>query len=188
MLELIEIGFELLILFMGTGGWFFLFGFTWTDPVLADFEGNQDLTEDEMKTMLANGVGFLGDVIGTRIKLLPSDFNAHGAYTVGYSPSTNGATFYPGGTTVMAASVRIPTGYKATHVMVYGSDINNVVNVYECEISDGVTATNKGTGVVATEINITDVDATNTNYLAVWVSGMGAGDYLYCGYVTIDKI
>jgi hypothetical protein len=74
---------------------------------------------------------------------------------------------------------------KATAVMVY-SNQNNNITVYENEIDDQTTATSRGTGNCNTEINITDVNATSTNYLTVCV--VSSSDDIRGGYVTIAPI
>jgi hypothetical protein len=84
------------------------------------------------------------------------------------------------------APIEIPTGFKATAAMVYGSDTANAVSCSEGNINAaGVTA--KGAGVVGTEIDITDVTATDTNFLWVHVELAANDDYIYGGYVTIEK-
>lgn len=88
---------------------------------------------------------------------------------------------------ISSDTLAIPTGFKATAVMVYGSDTGNTITVYANEIADGTTATSLGTGVVGTEIDITDTNSTATNYLSVSVN-TGLADLIYGGYVTIAAI
>lgn len=128
-------------------------------------------------------------VSGTdRIKLLAKDFGLVHNFANLRSVDGTGDQWYMYNAPYEAvAYVQIPDGYKATHVMVYGADANNTVAVYECEIDDGTTATAKGNGNVGTEINITDVTATSTNYLAIHITMAAINDYIYGGYVIIEK-
>jgi hypothetical protein len=152
-----------------------------------DSSGNDMTFTDQTVSAvkLSETTGWLGSV--TRIKVLPSDFQsddnddnlamyADGSYTRASS-----------GTTQAVVNIPIPTGFRATHVRVYGSDATNAVNVYANDIANGTTATGLGSGSVGTEINITDLDSTTTNYLSIYV-GTGNGDRIYGGYVTISKI
>ena len=69
--------------------------------------------------------------------------------------------------------------------MVYG-DGTPAVEVWEFVINakDGVS---KGTGNVGTEIDITDVTSSTTNYLFIQVE-QGSSDEIYGGYVTIAAV
>lgn len=123
--------------------------------------------------------GWHGDV--SRIKIFPNDFltilsNYHEFL------STSGATVEIGSGS-LSAIVPIPMGYKATAVRVYAASSCNVT-VYECNIADN-SATSKGTGNTTAEINITDVGASDTNYLGVHVTTGTVK--IYGGYVTIEK-
>ena len=132
----------------------------------------------------AGVAGWLGSK--TKIKLLGSHFlSSNRLYSVQFN--SNGATWSDGSADPvdLAAQVEIPTGFKATAVMVYGSENNSIV-VYEGEIDDGSTATSKGTGACNTEIDITDVAATATNYLTIWIDGT-TDMVFYGGYVTIEE-
>ncbi len=127
----------------------------------------------------------------TRIKLLPRDF----------VPSDGGRPAMIDDTNIgidklflesfhdlpLYATVAIPTGYKATHVMVHG-DTNNLdaVEVWEFQINSA-TGVSKGTGNVQTEINITDVTSSATNYLLLQVAN-GVGNEIHGGYVTIAAV
>ena len=82
------------------------------------------------------------------------------------------------------ATVAIPTGYKATHVMIYGSG-TGAVEVWEHQINSK-TGVSKGTGNVDTEINITDVTSSTTNYLFIKVAA--GSDEIHGGYVTIATV
>ena len=70
--------------------------------------------------------------------------------------------------------------------MIYGNS-TDAITVYEADISSG-TYTSRGTGNTGTEIDITDVDATNTNYLSIFINVNATSDIIYGGYVTIEKI
>lgn len=137
------------------------------------------------------GIISTGTIVGaaTRIKLLPDKFvvaHNYGNFRTGDNTgdyfTTSSYNDYKA-----TAFIQIPDGYKATAVMIYGADANDTINVYECLITDGTTATNKGSGVVGTEIDITDIPATTTNYMAIYLSS-GAADAIYGGYVSIEGI
>ncbi len=123
----------------------------------------------------------------TRIKLTPADFQPDDADD-NMTMLTSGAyTSASSGTVDPVATIAIPTGYRATHVMVYGSDTGNAVTAYANDIANGTTATSLGTGNIGTELNITDLDSSTTNYLSVYID-VGNGDQIYGGYVTITPI
>jgi hypothetical protein len=139
----------------------------------------------------AGVAGFHGFL--TRIPLLPRDF-VSSSVTVGihdHGPTITGKSF-DAVDKIMFATVKIPSGYKATAVAVYGSATNDAVQVYECFINN-ITATSKGTGTVDAsgtdpapdEIDITDVTASATNYLSIVVENSAQ---LWGGYVTIAEV
>ena len=80
------------------------------------------------------------------------------------------------------ATVAIPTGFTATAVMVYGS-ATDAIEVWEMQINSK-TGVSKGTGNVDTEIDITDVESSTTNYLLIQVAN-ASGNEIHGGYVTI---
>ena len=83
------------------------------------------------------------------------------------------------------ASVEIPTGFKATAVKVNGSAAD-AIEVFEMQI-DSKSGVSKGTGNVGTEINITDVTSSTTNYLLLQVAN-ASGNEIHGGYVTIAAV
>ena len=87
------------------------------------------------------------------------------------------------GTNPLYATVDIPTGYKATAVMVHGDTSGDAIEVWEMQI-DSKTGVSKGTGNIDTEINITDVTSSTTNYLLIQVAN-SSGAEVHGGYVTI---
>ena len=85
----------------------------------------------------------------------------------------------------MYVTKEIPFGQKATDVIIYGND-TPAVTVYELQIDDsGVVS--KGTGVVKTSINITDVPATSTNYLMIEVAQTSSSQ-IFGGKITLANI
>ena len=133
------------------------------------------------------------NVYGSVIKLIPSDFgvNDDGGNTkfgVGYievagtgygmrSPNSNAELF---------AFVSIPEGMKATHVNIHAKS-TYATEVFEVQI-DATTVSSKGTGNCNTNLDITDVNATATNFLAIMVSITATTDKVYGGTVTIAAI
>jgi len=168
-------------------------------------------TAQEVDVQIANGAGSVTTVAGTleltstgakfgagipnvfgsTIKVLPSDFMANEEPGVtktlqfvdndasGIKPGDNG--------TELLAFVSIPEGMKATHVDTYADD-NLDFEVYELNIHESVndlSAASKGSGNCNTTLNITDVDATATNYLLIQVITVAKADRVWGAKVTI---
>lgn len=135
----------------------------------------------------ASVVGWHGST--TRIKILHSDFvpdDVGRPIMVDDTDAGSSEYFLETFSTAPAyTTVVIPTGFKATHVKIEG-DGTPAVSVFEGLIDDKVVAS-KGTGNVGTEINITDVTSSATNYLFIKVA-QGASDEIYGGYVTIAAV
>ena len=136
----------------------------------------------------------------TTIKVLPYQFmqNEEGGVnksvqfdesgTIGVkSTSADGELF---------AFVEIPIGKTATSVTVYGSDTNNVVQVYELDINasaalggtdgSGNNVTNASGCVVGTACDIVDVASDATNYLVIEVTVTALTDIVYGAAVTVS--
>jgi len=131
--------------------------------------------------------GNLVTTSNTRIKLLHSDFIADdggrpamiddtGQSSEQFFLESNGA--FP-----LYATIDIPKGYKATAVMVHGDTSGDAIEIWEMQI-DSKTGVSKGTGNIGTEINITNVTSSTTNYLLIQVAN-GSGAEVHGGYVTI---
>jgi hypothetical protein len=122
----------------------------------------------------------------TRIKILHSDFvpdDVGRPYMIDDTGVASEELFgETHGTATAYATIAIPTGYTATHVMVYGTS-TPAIEVWEHQI-DSKTGVSKGTGNVDTEIDITDVASSASNYLFIQVA-QGSGDEIHGGYVTI---
>jgi hypothetical protein len=125
----------------------------------------------------------------TRIKLLPRDFIADdGGRPLMIDDTGSGSNNFfleSNSSNTTYASIEIPTGYKATHVKVNGS-ATDAIEVFEMQI-DSKTGVSKGTGNVGTEINITDVTSSTTNYLLINVDN-ASGNEIHGGYVTIAAV
>ena len=73
---------------------------------------------------------------------------------------------------------------KATLVDVYDNSHNLAVAVFEVDInSAGITS--KGTGNANTQINITDVNATATNFLMIQVTTTALSERIFGALVTV---
>jgi hypothetical protein len=124
----------------------------------------------------------------TRIKILHSDFIADDGFrpiVIDDSGEASEEFFLKTYSTLPAyVTIAIPSGYKATHVMIHGSG-TGAVEVWEHQI-DSKTGVSKGTGNVETEINITDVTSSSTNYLFIQVAA--GSDEIHGGYVTIVAV
>ncbi len=121
----------------------------------------------------------------TRIKLLPSDFASDDGDDNAII-ANNGSYVAPSSTTTQpVATIAIPTGYTATKVMVY-ANTNLAITVYENDISNMTTAVNLGTGNCNTEIDITDLISSSTNYISISVTAGATSNRIYGGYITIQ--
>ena len=127
--------------------------------------------------------------IGTQdlyIKILPRDFIADdGGRPLAIDDTGSDRWVESHSSYPMFASVEIPTGYKATHVDIYGS-ATSAVTVYEANINARA-VTSKGTGNIGTQINITDVTSDATNYLLIELA-QASGEQVNGGKVTIAKV
>jgi len=146
------------------------------------------IADDQVTFAKASGV--TPNVFGSVIKLLPTDFmdNGDGGNTkfgIGYTDSagTGYGMRVPNGATEMYAFVSIPEGMKATHVDIFDKT-NLAIEVYEVQIN-ATTMVSKGTGNCNTTLDITDVNASATNMLAIEVTTTATSDRVYGGTVTI---
>ena len=138
-------------------------------------------------TGLSGGtVGWHGS--GTRIKILPRDFIADDGGRPIMIDDTGVASeelfLESFSSNPLYATVSIPTGYTATAVMIFGS-ATDAVEVWEHQINSK-TGVSKGTGNVDTEIDITDVASSTTNYLFIQVAN-ASGNEIHGGYVVITE-
>ena len=147
------------------------------------------IADDQVTFAKASGV--TPNVYGSIIKVLPSDFMANeepGVTKTLQFVDNNASGIKPGdNNTELLAFVSIPEGMKATHVDVY-ADANLVFSVYEFNIHESVgdiSAASKGTGACNTTLDITDVNATATNYLLIQVVTVAKADRVWGAKVTI---
>ena len=122
------------------------------------------------------------------IKVLPSDFmaNEEGGVTktLQFVDDTASGLKAGNANTELLAFVAIPEGMKATLVDVYDNSHNLAVAVFEVDInSAGITS--KGTGNANTQINITDVNATATNFLMIQVTTTALSERIFGALVTV---
>ena len=128
----------------------------------------------------------------TRIKIIPSDFVPD---NVGRPVMINddnigssSAYLISHGSASCFALINIPTGYKATHAMIHGSDTSQDYKVYEANINSSTITSKSSATSIGTEADITDVTSSTTNYLLIEVLSDGGTDELYGGYVTITSV
>ena len=150
-------------------------------------------TIDQNKTLNVSGsissdntilAGWHGST--TRIKILVSDFIPDDIGRPAMIDDTGSDRWLEShGTGILFASIPIPTGFKATHVRIYGS-ATSVMEVSEMDI-DSKTVTSKGTGNIGTELAITNVTSDATNYLFIELA-QASGEEVYGGYVTIAAV
>lgn len=125
-----------------------------------------------------------------RIKVLPADFvKAVSGTTYNTQVATNGS--YVDVESDVVASYDLPDGYKATEVVIYGRNFSFTVR--SNDITDGTTATSVGTGstssssVIAVTSDITDVTASDTNYLSIYIPG-SSNSLVGGGYITLVAV
>jgi len=146
------------------------------------------IADDQVTFAKASGV--TPKVFGSVIKLIPSDFmdNGDGGNTkFGVAYTDVAGTGYgmrpPNNATELYAFVSIPEGMKATHVDIF--DKNDLaIEVFEAQIN-ATTMTSKGSGNCNTTLDITDVNSSATNFLAIEVTTTSVNDRIYGGTVTI---
>tara|TARA_R100000951_G_scaffold116522_2_gene128767 strand:+ start:202 stop:1176 length:975 start_codon:yes stop_codon:yes gene_type:complete len=139
----------------------------------------------------AKAVGVTPNIYGSIIKVLPSDFMANeepGVTKTLQFVDNDASGIKPGdNNTELLAFVSIPETMKATHVDVYADD-TLAFSVYELNIHESVgdiSAASKGTGNCNTTLDITDVNATATNYLLIQVITVSKADRVFGAKVTI---
>jgi len=133
------------------------------------------------------------NVYESTIKVLPSDFMANDDPGTGKTlqfVDEDGSGIKPGDdATELLAFVSIPETMKATQVDVY-ADANLAFSVYELNIHESVgdiSGASKGTGNCNTTLEITDVNATATNYLLIQVVTVDKSDRVWGAKVTIAQ-
>ncbi len=150
---------------------------------------SDNIADDAVTFAKASGVS--PKVFGSVIKILPSDFmsNDDGGSTkfgIGFVEA-DGTTFgmkIPNSDTELIAFVSIPEGMKATHVDIFDDSDNRAIEVFEANVNSR-TITSKGSGNCNTTLDITDVNATATNYLMIVVTTTATSDRTYGGTITI---
>jgi hypothetical protein len=155
------------------------------DGTLAGDSDDAVPTEKAVKTYVdaQSGGGWLGSE--TRIKIAPWDIVSYNDKD-GVSIQDDGGVVNDAAAkiTTMVTGVFIPTGYKATAFMINAS-ANIAIELFESQIDDS-TAVSRGSGNANTEVNITNVDSTITNYLSIII--VEAGNDIQGGYVVIQEI
>ena len=144
-------------------------------------------TSPSTKLEVNGTITALNIIAGNQIKILASDFIADdGGRPLGINDSLSSRRYLETfSANSMYVTKEIPFGQKATDVIIYGND-TPAVTVYELQIDDsGVVS--KGTGVVKTSINITDVPATSTNYLMIEVAQTSSSQ-IFGGKITLANI
>ena len=125
---------------------------------------------------------------GNTIKILPSDFmiNDDAASPLSFKDGSNSGVHVNDADNEAIAFVTIPEGMKATHVDVYATH-NKTLTVDELDVNSSYdfTGTARGTGSCNTQLDITDVNATATNFLAITVTLTATSNRIWGGIVTI---
>ena len=174
-----------------TSGGNLLIGTTTDSGEKLNVSGNTKITGN--LTVSGTTAGIVPKIYGNVIKLIPSDFmdNGDGGNTkfgVAYTdvPGTGYGMRPPNNATEIYAFVSIPEGMKATHVDIFDKT-NLAIEVFEANINT-TTMTSKGTGNCNTTLDITDVNSTATNFLAIEITTTSVDNRIYGGQVTIAAI
>ena len=129
-----------------------------------------------------------GKRYGNTIKILPSDFmiNDDAASPLSFKDGSNSGVHVNDTANEAVAFITIPEGMKATHVDVYGTHAKTL-KVWEVDLnaSFDFTSSTIGTGAMNTQLDITDTNATATNYLAIQVTLTATSQRIWGGIVTI---
>tara|TARA_B110000211_G_scaffold89938_1_gene105081 strand:+ start:192 stop:860 length:669 start_codon:yes stop_codon:yes gene_type:complete len=152
-------------------------------------DGSTETLDTNAKLILGvdSAVGWHGSV--TRVKILPRDFQPDsGGRPAMIFTATDEAHLSSNGSGALFASVPIPTGFKATHVKIHGSDTSQAFEVYEANIANKTTSRVGTATAIETEKAITNVDSTTTNYILIGVTSNGTADEIHGGYMTIALI
>ena len=152
-------------------------------------DGGTETLDTNAKLILGvdSAVGWHGSV--TRVKILPRDFQAdNGGRPAMTVLGTNVAHLASNSNGKLFASVPIPTGFKATHVKIHGSDTGQTFTVKEANIANKTTVTKGTATAIETEKAITNVDSSTTNYMLIEVTSDGTTDEIHGGYMTIALI
>ena len=125
----------------------------------------------------------------TRIKICPADFMPNDdSTTYNVAMVDNGGKIKVTSSSLEAyVQKEIPMGFKATYVYLYGNDGLNSVIIYESYINN-TTATQRGSGKINQNINITDITASTTNMVSIKWLPTATSDYCYGGYITIARL
>tara|TARA_R100001509_G_scaffold1146_1_gene1113 strand:- start:238 stop:1458 length:1221 start_codon:yes stop_codon:yes gene_type:complete len=129
-----------------------------------------------------------GKRYGSYIKILPSDFmiNDDAASPLSFKDGSNSGVHVNDSASEAICFIPIPEGMKATHVDIYGTH-NKTIKVWEVDVDSSFdfTSATKGTGSMNTTLDITDVNATADNYLAIQVTLTATSQRIWGGKVTI---
>jgi len=170
---------------------------TFDETISGAIDGNAATATTLATTRAINGVNFNGSaaitiptprVWGAYIKLLPTDFmpNDDGGTSKGITLNDSGTTGMKPGVAAMelVAIVDIPLGFTATHVDIYDNSHDLAINVFEMNIgASGMAA--RGSGNANTTLDMTDVESTVTNFLAIRVETTGTSERVFGGRITI---
>ena len=139
----------------------------------------------------AKAIGVTPNVFESTIKILPSDFMANddpGVTKTLQFVDEDASGIKPGdNNTELLAFVSIPEGKSATHAEVF-ADANLAFKVYELNINASVadiSAAEKGSGTCNTQLDITNVESTETNYLLIQVVTVSKADRVWGARITI---
>ena len=125
------------------------------------------------------------------IALTPMDFNVHnfsGNREYDAVMGGDGGYLQPGNAGALYYGMKmIPKGFTATIVHFYCDDaVSSAIEVFEGQIDDS-TSVSKGTGDTNTDIDITDVVGTGTNYIIIEFNPSSTGNLIQGAKITITR-
>ena len=125
------------------------------------------------------------------LKILPGDCMVNDDYNTYGGPvvEDNGYAMSVGSTNQELYCFKdIPYGWKATAFRMFGNS-TDVTTFYSYEITDTTATADGNTGTLnGAEVTLaTDISSTATNYVGVKVATNSIGDFIYGGYIKIER-
>ena len=127
----------------------------------------------------------LGGAVANYINITPNEFSLTNRAGTDVNTNDNGGSVRISDSSQLMYAIKIiPQGTTATKVNVFGSS-GFAFRVYSGELTNDTT-TLLGSGVVNTELDITDLLGTSRNYLAIEINTTSTSDEVYGAYITIE--
>jgi len=126
-----------------------------------------------------------GGTVANYINITPNEFSLTNRSGTDVNTNDNGGSVRISDSSQLMYAIKIiPQGTTATKVNVFGSS-GFAFRVYSGELTNDTT-TLLGSGVVNTELDITDLLGTSRNYLAIEINTTSTSNEVYGGYIIIE--